>query len=213
MQQLQGPVIFKLGGSLVHHGNGEIIRRLGDILTAFSTITPLLIVPGGGPFADTVRKFGEQLELGAETCHFMALSAMDQYAFLLRDLIPESRLTDLEHMAPADTGLQILLCSRLIGHVPVNDLARSWDVTSDSIAAYLAQRLNSSMLVVIKSKDIDPVFREPDVDAFFQSLLPLPMPVWFINGFYPERVAELLQTGSTRGTFLPPNRFSGQFVP
>ncbi|NLI91668.1 MAG: hypothetical protein GX434_05515 [Peptococcaceae bacterium] len=214
---LLNPIIIKLGGSLIYHRNGEILRNLGDVISEYSSEYPLLIVPGGGPFADVVREFGKQLELCEETCHFMALSGMDQYAYVLKDFIPGSVLTDfsdLESTIPAILSPpfkpQILLCSSFLRQVPENHLERSWDVTSDSIAAYLAKRLNSSLLVILKSTDIDPGIQEPDVDSFFHKLLPLGFPVWFINGLYPDRLSRLMQTGSTQGIYLSSTKSYGE---
>ena len=217
---MQKPIILKFGGSLIHHSNGEILHRLGNIITQYLAEHPILIVPGGGPFADTVRQYGEQFELSEKTCHFMALAAMDQYAYLLNEIISGSILTDLSNMElPTPTILthptvpHILSCSSFLRQVGVNDLPHSWDVTSDSIALYLAKLINISMLVILKSTDIDLTLQEPDVDPFFQQLLPVNIPVWFINGLYPERLTHLLQTGSTNGIYLAPNSLCGEFVP
>lgn len=214
-------IILKLGGSLIHHSNGEILRRIGKIIAQYSAIHSLLIVPGGGPFADLVRQYGTQLELSEQTCHFMALSAMDEYAYILREFIPGSSLTDLSNISiksstpaihPNLTGPQILLCSQFLKQIPTKELPHSWNVTSDSIAAYLAKQLDYSLLVLLKSTDINPGIEDPDVDPFFHQLLPLDMPVWFINGIYPERLARFFETGSTQGICLPPNAYSGQLV-
>lgn len=208
------PVIVKIGGSLIQYDNGEVLSCFGSILSQSVKASPMLVVPGGGPFADTVRRYDQLLGLREETCHFMALSAMDQFAFLLAEHIPGSKLidladsTDLNDLMPPTPG--ILLCSRYIRQIPDVDLPRSWDVTSDSIAAFLAQRMNSRMLVILKSKDIDPELQLPDVDPFYRRLLPLRMPVWFINGLFPERLSELLQTGSTRGVYIAPDSTHGQ---
>lgn len=210
------PIILKLGGSLIHHQSGKILDRLGKMISELALNFPLLIVPGGGPFADTIRQHDRQLKLSEETCHFMALSAMDEYAFLLRDFIPGSILRDLSdpqsHISRT-AAPQILLCSRFLRQIPSDIIPRSWEVTSDSIAAYLAGQMNAAMLVMLKSTDIDPRINEPDIDSFFHQLLPLKMPVWFINGLYPERLARLLQTGSTTGVCLPPNGLSGSIRP
>lgn len=205
------PILIKLGGSLIQQESGEVLRQLGNIISRYGQRHPVLIVPGGGPFADLVREYGKQLDLSEETCHFMALGAMDQYAFILQERIPGSKVTVLpaaRYSRPAVRGIsagsQILICSHCLGQVPASDLARSWNTTSDSIAAYLARRLNCSMLVLVKSKDIEPTLQEPDVDLFFRQLLPLAMPAWFLNGSDPERLRVLLETGQTRGVFLPP---------
>jgi len=209
------PIILKIGGSLLKQGNKELLRRIGQIIEQFAAVQPILIVPGGGPFADLVRHYGRQFALGEETCHFMALAAMDQYAYLLQAFVPGSRIAELTKAeCPTPLGPtnppapQILLCSPFLRQVPKNELPRSWDVTSDSIAAYLAEKLASSLLVVLKSTDINPELAPPDVDEHFRKLLPLAMPVWFINGRYPEKLEQLLATGSTRGVWLPPQACS-----
>lgn len=220
------PILIKLGGSLIRQENGEVLRQLGNIISRAGQRHPLLIVPGGGPFADLVREYGKQLDLGEETCHFMALAAMDQYAYILQERIPGSSLWALsapEHFQPAELpgpahsvpcpGVQILLCSHFFRQVPPSDLPRSWDTTSDSLAAYLAQRLNCSLLILVKSKDIEPILQEPDLDPFFRQLLPLTMPTWFLNGSDPERLRLLLETGQTRGVFLPPGSSRAQAQP
>ena len=214
-------IIIKIGGSLMVQDDGKILRQIGNIISGYSFEHPVLIVAGGGPFADTVRRYGEQFVLSEKTCHFMALSAMDQYAFLLNETISGSVLTDLSNRGSLPTTIfthpqlpQILLCSAFLRQICANDLPHSWDVTSDSIALYLAKLMDISMLVILKSKDIDLSLQEPDVDPFFQQLLPVNIPVWFLNGLYPERLTHLLQTGTTKGIYLAPNRLCGElFVP
>lgn len=208
-------VLIKIGGSLIN-SKGGILNELGSIISQYTAQCPVYIVPGGGPFADQVRQYGKKFRLSDETCHFMALSAMDQYAYLLKEFIPGSRLTDLSdstfeaHCVP--TTPQILLCSHFLRHIPADSLPRSWDVTSDSVAAYLARQLNVSLLLLIKSTDIDPEIKMPDVDVYFKRLLPLNCPTWFINGLYPERLSRLLQTGTVQGITIPPNSLRGQSV-
>lgn len=206
-------VLIKIGGSLINSKDG-ILNELGSIMSQYSAQCPVYIVSGGGPFADQVRHYGEKFRLSDETCHFMALSAMDQYAYFLKKFIPNSTLTELNdrteaaHFAPMVP--QILLSSHFLRKIPADDLPRSWDVTSDSVAAYLAKRLRVSLFLVIKSTDIDPKIKKPDVDAYFQHLLPLNCPIWFINGLYPERLSRLLQTDATQGITIPPNSLLGQ---
>lgn len=210
--------MIKIGGSLMDYYQSGILEKLGTIITLHSTKLPIVIVPGGGPFADVVRHYGCDLKLSDQTCHFMALSAMDQYAFLLQEVIKGSELC---HLAQRDFPIQrddkacppfILLCSQFLRQVAESDLPRSWDVTSDSIAAYLAKLLKCCRLILIKSKDIDQTLAEPDVDPFFQHLLPLNIPTWFINGLYPERLINLFETGRTKGLYLPSGANHAQIV-
>jgi aspartokinase-like uncharacterized kinase len=200
---LRKPILIKLGGSLLGSGNSGLLRRLGQILA--DAASPVFILPGGGAFAELVRTYGEKLALSQESCHFMALSAMEQYAWLLREFIPGSRIVALaDQPFPDWPGPQILLASSYFRQVPEEALPRTWDVTSDSIAAWLAKALGASMLVLLKSAEIEPSLTEPGVDAFFRKLLPLPCPVWFINGTRPEELERLFATGRARGLLLPP---------
>lgn len=208
-------VLIKIGGSLINSKDG-ILNELGRVISQYSAQYPVYIVPGGGPFADQVRQYGEKFRLSDETCHFMALSAMDQYAYFLKEFIPNSTLTDLSgrmfEANCAPTAPQILLCSHFLREIPADDLPRSWDVTSDSVAAYLSKRLNVSLLLIIKSTDIDPEIKMPDVDAYFKRLLPLSCPTWFINGLYPERLSRLLEAGAAQGITIGSNSLRGQSV-
>lgn len=212
------PIIIKLGGSLIQHQQDEILPSLGKIIGEFPANHPLLIVPGGGPFADAVRLYGRKFNLKEETCHLMALMAMDQYAFLLQEFIPGSSYTELipsfpYPVLPHTSAPQILLTSRFFSGVSSAQLPRTWEVTSDSLSAYLAKILNASLLIIVKSTDIDPCVKEPDVDSFFLKLLPLGIPLWFINGKYPERLHRLFHTGRTTGIYLPPNSLTGSINP
>lgn len=209
-------IVIKIGGSLINNNDGETLRNLGNIISQYAIERPIYIVPGGGPFADHVRRYGKKFGLSEQTCHFMALAAMDQYAYLLKEFIPNSVLTDLsDSLSPELTPIavpQIFLCSRFLSRIPANKLPRSWDVTSDSISAYLTKQFNLSRLFVIKSTDIDPAIKEPGVDPYFRQLLPLHCPIWFINGLYPERLSRLLRTGTTQGIKVSANSSHCQSV-
>lgn len=196
--------VVKIGGSLVYHEDGRALRRLGEEIARLTASHSLAIVPGGGPFAEVVREYGQKLGLRESTCHFMALSAMDQYGYLLQEFIPGSRLMELgeegagsQLVGLASSSPVILLCSRFISRVPPGELPPSWDVTSDSIAAYLAGRLGARLLVLLKSVDAGSEIKEPIVDSFFSQAVPPYLRVGIVNGLYPERLTKLLETGQT----------------
>src|SRR5919108_513963 len=96
--------------------------------------TPLIVVPGGGCFADAAREADRRFGLSATTAHRMAILGMEQFGWLLRDLIPGGHET-------------VLLPAAL----PLDDLPASWDVTSDSIAAWVADRFGAGRLVLVKA--------------------------------------------------------------
>jgi aspartokinase-like uncharacterized kinase len=129
----------------------------------------ILVVPGGGPFADAVRTASRQIDLGPDTAHWMAILGMEQYAHALAFRIAGARLVDGEGDIAAALG---------DGRMPVlapfkwlraaDPLPHSWDVTSDSIAAWIAGAVGARRLVLIK-----PGVGEPGrlVDPYFQHAL------------------------------------------
>src|SRR6185312_4510668 len=75
-------IVVKVGGSLYDH------PRLGPGLRAILQALPeyALIVPGGGPFANVVRKIDCVHGLSASASHELALQAMNLAGRFLREL-------------------------------------------------------------------------------------------------------------------------------
>jgi 5-(aminomethyl)-3-furanmethanol phosphate kinase len=148
-------VVVKLGGSLA--GDPSLARWLRELARGGSA--RFVAVPGGGPFADAVRVAQAAWGFSDEVAHTMAVGAMDQFGHMLCGIhlgsIPCSTLQQIEQ-ARADGRLPVWLP----GHVMSSErqLPRSWDVTSDTIAAWLADALGAVGLVLVKSCDslVDP---------------------------------------------------------
>jgi len=130
-----------MGGSLLEQAP-DILRRV------LATGADVLIVPGGGIFADEVRKIYAEHGLSEDAAHWMAVLAMDEYAYYLSDRagIP------LTPMLVKKKGIRIILPYEVLRRQ--DDLPHSWDVTSDTIAAWMALRTNSRL---IKATDVDGV--------------------------------------------------------
>ena len=78
----------------------------------------------------------------------MAILGMEQFGWLLSELIPGAeRRADL---APAGAGRTTVL---LPAALPLDALPASWDVTSDSIAAWVARQIGAGRLVLVKEVD------------------------------------------------------------
>ncbi|QTL05933.1 hypothetical protein J5J86_11910 [Aquabacter sp. L1I39] len=109
-----------------------------------------LIVAGGGTFADAVRDAQAPLGLSDRACHRMALLAMEQTAYALQDLAPALRaVTALDNLSSLARGSAVWFPSRdLMGHPHIPE---SWDVTSDSLACWLATVLKAPRLVLVKA--------------------------------------------------------------
>jgi aspartokinase-like uncharacterized kinase len=154
--------VVKIGGGLA--GSPDALRRAAEAVAAAAARTRLVVVPGGGPFADAVRAFDATYGLSPSAGHWMAILAMDQYAFALADLIPGGRLVEDGpgiQSALASGAIPILAPSRWLR--AADELPHRWDVTSDSLAAYLAMLLGADELILVKPVSgglelVDPYF-------------------------------------------------------
>jgi aspartokinase-like uncharacterized kinase len=143
-----GLTIVKLGGS--HAFSPLLPRWLAAIGKAAGQV---VVVPGGGPFADAVRAAQPLMRLDDAAAHDMALMAMAQYGRGLTCLAAGLVYSDtLGAVREAVARALIPVWSpwpMLHGHP---DIARSWDVTSDSLAVWLAAALDARGVVLIKRR-------------------------------------------------------------
>ncbi len=149
MSQAARPLLVaKIGGSLHDSPNLprwiEALRRWPHRLT---------IVAGGGPFADAVRDAQPKLGYDDETAHAMAVLAMEQFALALASLHDLDLAATPGEIAQAHGRGRVALW-RPSTMVAAARIAPGWDVTSDSLAAWLARQCGASALLMIKSVDI-----------------------------------------------------------
>jgi aspartokinase-like uncharacterized kinase len=216
--------VLKVGGSL---GRSEGLRRLCREIGRLGEKYSLMVVPGGGAFADLVREVYRKYGLGETVAHSMALLAMDQYGFLLHHLIRDSRIeTGPESAAlKAKPGrVSVLLPSSTV--LRDSGLPHTWQVTSDTVAAWVACEAACRRVVLLK--DVDGLMRKikseaagadiidemsveelaehvGGVDEYLaRALHGRQVETWIINGLRPERLVELLDAGETAGTRIRP---------
>lgn len=141
--------VIKLGGSLL--GSPELLKWL-EVLTRHGD-GKIVIVPGGGILADAVRESQKLSNSSDVVAHKMAVMAMDQYAVLMTGLNP-ALVTAESELEIAERGWQhrtvVWMPSKMVcadETIPAN-----WQVTSDSLAAWLASRLNAQQLILVKSQ-------------------------------------------------------------
>ncbi|WP_428029310.1 aspartate kinase [Ancylobacter sp.] len=141
------PEIVKLGGSLV----GD--PRLPALLDALAGRgAPLILVTGGGPLADGVRALQPRLALSDAACHRMAILAMEQTAHAFADLAPGLALVATPGaMAEAHGQGRAALWLPAGMALAATDLPENWDLTSDSLATWLAAELGAVRLTLVKS--------------------------------------------------------------
>ena len=143
-----GPiVVVKLGGSLTTAA--ELPHWL-ECLSLGGGRT--VVVPGGGPFADQVRDLQDQLHFDDATAHHLAIVAMEQFgrvmAALQSELVPAQ---NRDEIASALGNGQVPLWMPAEMTIGCPEIPESWDVTSDSLAAWLAGQLSAQDLVLVKS--------------------------------------------------------------
>ena len=161
-------LVIKVGGGLL--ATPEHLDRVLASIAEIAQTHRLLVVPGGGPFADIVREVDRRIGLGDSAAHWMAVLAMDQYAHLLASRLHSGIvISDREQICPArhQGRIPILAPSRWLTRD--DPLPHSWEITSDSIAAWIAGQVVASRLVLVKPAGAEGTDL---VDPYFQRLLP-----------------------------------------
>jgi 5-(aminomethyl)-3-furanmethanol phosphate kinase len=139
------PLVVKVGGGLFRDDGLEGLRQACAEVNEIAVRRRVLVVPGGGPFADAVRAVDAQVGLSDGVAHRLAMSAMDQLGMLLAPMLPGSELlTDL--VAPRAVGL--LAVARVFGGR--SGVPESWAVTSDSLAVLAAGAIGAEEAVLLK---------------------------------------------------------------
>jgi aspartokinase-like uncharacterized kinase len=143
--------VYKIGGSLFD------LPDLFDRLTALFQVeqTRPLVVAGGGGAADLVREWDRLHRLGESRSHRLAIQSLSLGAAFLADGLDGRVVADRESAQAAWSANQIPFLDVAVflenevtaGAEP---LPASWDVTSDSIAAWIAERW-PARLVLVKS--------------------------------------------------------------
>jgi aspartokinase-like uncharacterized kinase len=141
----QGPLVVKIGGGLLQTEGLDGLRRACADVVALSRCRPVLVVPGGGPFADAVRAVDAQVGLTDEVAHGLSLRAMDQLGVLLAPLLPDAEpLTRL--VAPRTLGM-LMVAPAFAGRAGIPE---SWAVTSDSLAVLAAGAIGGDEAILLK---------------------------------------------------------------
>jgi 5-(aminomethyl)-3-furanmethanol phosphate kinase len=139
------PLVVKIGGGLLRAGGLDSLRHACADVLELSRRRPVLVVPGGGPFADAVRAVDAQVSLTDEIAHALALRAMDQLGLLLAPLLPAAEPLD-RLVAPRAVGM-LMAAKAFAGRA---EIPESWAVTSDSLAVLAAGAIGADEAVLLK---------------------------------------------------------------
>jgi aspartokinase-like uncharacterized kinase len=171
--------VIKVGGSLLDWP--PLPHTLLSWLAAQEPALNILLC-GCGPFGDAIRQADERFSLGEERSHRLCIDALAVTARLLAAIIPEAPLCDRYSLLNARVSSHepgnIIFDPRefLTDHeaaLPGRALPHTWSVTTDSIAARLAQVLEADELILLKSANAPPAASLGDlaatgvVDAYF----------------------------------------------
>lgn len=208
--------VVKIGGSLLDRQD-DSVERLIQIIIRISKLEAILVIPGGGKYADAVRRLDQEYRIGKSAAHRMAILATHMNAYRVASKLTKiSRvISDPKNIPPGK--VPILLPYDIVIE---SSLPESWKVTSDSISAYLAFLLQSKLVML---KDVDGVIVPhpggkllPAISTdYLSSLHPSPvdeylphflsthgMDAWLVNGLHPGRMENLLRKGYTTGTHI-----------
>jgi aspartokinase-like uncharacterized kinase len=219
--------VIKVGGSLSE--TPQTLEALSSELSRLAKRHRFVVVPGGGKFADAVRELDARFHLPSAISHRMAILAMDQYGLLLSQVIADSKTCDslkaareISRSGQAAILLQFKMLRKSDPFEP------SWDVTSDSIAAYIACKLKADKAVFVT--DVDGIFtadpknhgearllshvsvenllrfsERSSVDKFLPVFLSQhTLNCYVVNGRFPERLAAILSGQETVATRILP---------
>ena len=151
-------VVVKVGGSLLTWPG------LRDGLSAYwqsrGARQPVVVVGGGGA-ADLVRDLDRIHGLGEDRSHHLALRALDLTARLLASLMPGHEVVECpdELASVWDAGRIPILSPRRFLEADADrpdPLPHTWEATTDSIAARVADRLGAAELALLKSAPLPP---------------------------------------------------------
>lgn len=146
-------IVIKLGGSLSRSDN--LLNCLNAVEKNYQG-REVVIVPGGGAFADQVRLAQQHWQFDDTTAHRMALLAMQQTALMVKALKADFVIAGTVSAIQEQLAQQkVVIWSPDIVELDQAGIPASWDITSDSLAAWLAHTLSATELILIKSVVID----------------------------------------------------------
>lgn len=196
--------VVKIGGSLAAD---ELLPCWLESLSCYGG-GEVVIVPGGGPFTEQVRISQRIWHMDNAAVHVMALLGMEQFGFMMsgirNDLVPVESEKDIFRVLKK-AGVPIWLPTFMVTHD--ENIEHSWDVTSDSLAAWLAKKLGANRLLLVKCVKLggrettaEELCRQGIVDAAFPSYLRQGgFTTMIVQQEHYKLIPQMLNSGTTAG--------------
>jgi aspartokinase-like uncharacterized kinase len=173
--------IIKVGGSLFDAP--WLAERLNQWLDRQAPAANIFVA-GGGPLVGSIRQLDRLHQIGEVPAHWLCVRAMGVTARLLVDLFTDAALIDTIEAAEEliDSRPEKLsvfdpapLLTTVEATAPGTVLPHGWLVTSDSIAARLAEILRAGELVLLKStlptaESVEQASKQGYVDEFLPTI-------------------------------------------
>jgi 5-(aminomethyl)-3-furanmethanol phosphate kinase len=226
--------VVKIGGSLFPENAINLCEKLAsfaglDVLNKNESVSSkkILIISGGGSFANKVRDYDEDMGFSNTANHNAAILCMDILGTLLADKVEGLKavysIEESEFVADQG-GIPVLIPSRIMNRF--DPLEHSWRVSSDSISLYLSDLLKAKLLI---ATDVDGIythdpshddakliknisakkllnFGETSVDEFLpELLLGYKSDCYVVNGKHPDRVISIIEGRSSKYTLIGGN--------
>ncbi len=145
--------VFKIGGKILENSN-NIKSTFSQLIQLYEEkiLQKIIIIPGGGAFANFVRSLDDALQIGDDLAHWSAIYSMNYNGIMLNRKYPD--LESIEKLKTFQDAKQMFCVFLPYSFLREDDtLPHNWDVTSDSIALYVANKLKLSQCFLIKNID------------------------------------------------------------
>ena len=199
--------IVKIGGSLTYDAK-PLLKALKSY--AKENNKKIVIIPGGGEFANVVRKIDKALNISNSLSHKLAIKCMDLIGEVyaeIGNIKAYDTLFNLKREIEKEK-IAILLPSKILLSTDIAE--HSWAITSDSLSLYIGKLLDVREVII--ATDVDGIYDKfpggkllniinandikglTSVDETFPILLKqFKMNAYVVNGKYPERVIDILE--------------------
>lgn len=155
--------VLKFGGSLTCDLKvcEKLVQAIAGLVREGQRI---VVVPGGGRPDKEIEAVDRERPLMPETAHRACALAQDQTGLIISDAAFAQGLVPCETLGECRGALArgeapVLLPSRLL--FDLDPVERTWDVTSDAVAAWIAWLLGAERVAILT--DVDGVYRKGNV--------------------------------------------------
>ncbi|NHJ23926.1 MAG: hypothetical protein EAX89_05095 [Candidatus Lokiarchaeota archaeon] len=145
--------IFKVGGKIFENRK-NLISTISQLTSLYerNIIHKIVLIAGGGSYANFIRRLDQKFSIGDDISHWMAIYSMDLNGKKISRYFPRVKRTkNLEEIKKANKIFTIFLPYKFLRQNDILD--HSWNISSDSIALYLAYKLNMKICFLIKNVD------------------------------------------------------------